>query len=119
MMSPRTPSMATAEEFASRGDVSQLLQRLVKTPSLQKAALAQPDAFLRKHGIDLPKGFDIRFGPQLKPRVGKPGPGWEPYSIRMTKCRTFWVQERNKPPHQETVCFGFELIPNRPPGPRG
>jgi hypothetical protein len=118
---PQTPLLSRAERFSSRGDLAALLQRLVKSPSLQKSALAKPGAFLRRQGIDLPEGLDIRFGRQLRPRVGKPGPGWEPFSIRMTHCHTVLVKDPETPgkPHLETVCFGFEIVPNPGPGPIG
>jgi hypothetical protein len=106
------PELAAAEGFAERPDVTALLGRLVRDPRLQAQATARPEAFLRRQGIELPDGLAVRFGPQLQPQRGKPGPDWQPFSIRLTRCRTFWV---GKPPRKETICFGIEIVPNRLP----
>lgn len=57
----------------------------------------------------------VALGPTLS--GGRPAPDWEPFSIRLTNCRTYVVTEDGQPKRQETVCWGIEIIRNKPPSP--
>ena len=117
MRQRRDPALVAAEAFASNTDVGQLLQRLVGDRALQKQAVARPEAFLAGQGVELPPELTARFGARLKPRLESPDPDWVPFSIRMTRCRTFWIRDPDtKKLRQETVCFGIEITRNPIPG---
>jgi hypothetical protein len=111
---------AAAEDLASRAEIGTLLGRLSDDAELRGRAEADGAAFLADQGIDVPEGLGIRFGEKLRPDIGHPVPDWEPFSIRLTRCRTFVVRDPGKPPYTETVCFGIEIVRNPVPGgPRG
>lgn len=117
-MRPRAnPALSTAEAFASDARVTAILDQLVAKPSLQRQALAGPEKFLKRQGIDLPQSLTVKFGAQLKPKLERPTPDWFPFSIRLTRCRTFWIRDpKTNRLRQETVCFGIEIMPNPVPG---
>ena len=122
-MPPRkNPVLAAANAFATDARLAALLDKLVVSPSLQKKALANPVGVLEGHGIDLPPELTARFGAPLRPRLGRPGPDWEPFSIILTRCYTVYVRDPAPPRafRKETVCFGIEIRDNPVPGgPRG
>ncbi len=117
-MRPRgNPALSAADRFASDARVAALLEQLVAKPSLQKQALARPESFLKRQGIDLPPGLTVQFGPQLKSKLARPTPDWFPFSIRLTRCRTVWIRDPvTQRLRQETVCFGIEITPSPVPG---
>ena len=61
----------------------------------------------------VPARAGVALGPTLS--AGRPVPDWEAFSIRLTKCRTYWVTEPGKKPRRETVCWGFEIVRNKLP----
>lgn len=88
-----------------------VLNEASKDPAIQEMAIRQPKEFLSSRGVDLPEGIIVKF---LKiSDTQKPFPDWYSYTIRLTKCRTFWTQDKpNKSPEKQEVCFGIEIIPN-------
>ena len=40
----------------------------------------------------------------------------EPFTIRLTMCRTVWVRGMDGRYRQEEVCRGFEIVPRQVPG---
>jgi len=93
--------------------------------------MTDPAAWMREQGLKLPKGMqalmtkEISFSKPINPLdIGMPGPDWFPFNIKFTNCRTYWVairddQGRITGYHEETICFGFELMFNPLPGPLG
>jgi hypothetical protein len=93
--------------------------------------MADPAAWMREQGIKMPRGMqaimtkDISVSQPVDPTtIGMPGPDWYPYNIKFTNCRTYWVATRDEDGkivgyHDETICFGFELILGQQPGPFG
>jgi hypothetical protein len=117
MRQRRDPAVAAAEGLVSHPDVAAMLEQLVADKALQKQALARPEAFLARQGVELPPELSVKFGPQLKPKLEKPGPDWMPFSIRLTRCRTFWIRDpETKKLREENVCFGIEITRNPIPG---
>jgi len=46
-----------------------------------------------------------------------PGPDFEPFQIRFSRCRTYVVRDkRTGKLTTETVCFGIEIVPTKIPG---
>ena len=46
-----------------------------------------------------------------------PGPDFEPFQIRFSRCRTCVVRDkRTGKLTTETVCFGIEIVPTKIPG---
>ena len=70
-------------------------------------ALKNPTDYLKQHGIELPENLKVVFS--KNPRDLKPIPGDE-VAIRLFNCITFLVPDAKGLPHEETVCFGFEVI---------
>jgi hypothetical protein len=74
---------------------------------------------LAERGIEIPDGLDVLpWGPGQT--IGMPGPDWQPFEIRLTRCRTVWIRDKDGKLKSETVCLGIEIVPNQiPGGPRG
>jgi hypothetical protein len=42
-----------------------------------------------------------------------PAPDHEFFTIRLTRCRTYWVSERDRRGYEQLeFCWGFEIIPH-------
>jgi hypothetical protein len=115
--------LGRAEAVAAEPALQKLLTRALGSEKLQEQLRKDPSEALAAAGVKLPRGFEIKFGPQPRatpPKLpGRPGPDWFPFSIRLTRCRTVWVLDRSVTPpkwKQETVCFGFEIIRHQVPG---
>jgi hypothetical protein len=121
-MPPTNPALAAANAIIADARLTVLLEKLVATPSLQKRALANGPRVLQQHGIELHPEITAVFGAPPKRTPGKPGPGWEPFSIILTRCHTYYILDP-KPPgryQKQEICFGIEIRNNPPPGgPRG
>jgi hypothetical protein len=115
--------LGRAEAVAADPALQALLTRALGNEKLQQQLRKDPTEALAAAGVKLPRGLDIKFSPQPRttpPRLPeRPGPDWFPISIRLTRCRTYWVLDRSVTPpkwKQETVCFGFEITRHPPPG---
>lgn len=120
---PRTDarSYALAERYSRSPAFRRAFDRAMLDPKDHEFALSDPRNFLHDAGAPLPDGLDIAFM-EKPPLPAKPGPDWVPFHIRMFNCRTFWVQDKTDPTkprkwRQETVCFGWEIVPHRLRGP--
>jgi hypothetical protein len=105
-----------AEKFSRSGRVAKLAVALWRDPELGARFDESPEKVLEEFDVKVPEG--LRVVPLGFGELGKPGPDWVPFQIRLTNCRTVYVRD-DEPPHklrEETVCFGFEIIPNRIPG---
>lgn len=104
-----------AEAFAGGEQMTRLLEALLDDPELSARAQREPEAVLRERRIRLPQGTRLKFARQ--PRLTKPEPGYQFFSIRLTRCRTVWRSDKpGEPPREQTICFGFEIIPHPLPG---
>jgi hypothetical protein len=118
-MSPRPNPLdalrGRADAFATGPEMTGVLSGLLDDTELRARAERDPAVVLREAGIRLPKALGIKFAKQ--PKASRPVPGYEFFSIRLTRCRTVWVaDEPGGKPKEQTVCFGFEIVPNPPPG---
>ena len=115
-----------ADEFASRPELVEGISAACLDPNRHAAALANPEAFLRKAGLPLPEGlaFDLF---EHSPRY-LPFPEWTPFMVELTMCRTYWVLECDDSPpaagqlrkcelKEREVCLGFRVYAR--PWPRG
>ena len=113
------------EAFSRQPKLALALNGLSLDAKRLAAAIANPEAFLRKSGLRLPEGlgFDLfEHPPQFYPF-----PDWTPWIIELTSCRKIWhLQCDDKPSatglrlctyKQDEVCFGFHIYPR--PWPRG
>jgi hypothetical protein len=83
-----------------------------RSPELQEIALKDPLEFLKSQHLEMPKGLTIKFF--AKPRRVESEPDFEFFTIRLYKCRTYWVKKKNGPGFEKgEVCFGFEIVPHR------
>jgi hypothetical protein len=104
-----------SEQFASGEDMARLLDALLDDDELRSRAQREPEAVLRERRIRAPRGTRVKFSRQ--PRLTRPAPGFQFFSIRLTRCRTFWrPDEPGQPPREVTICFGFEIVPHPLPG---
>lgn len=93
-------------------------------PKLRDLALQAPEKLLARYDVKLPEGLSVLFfegHPEARPYPF--GPEIFP-NIRLTRCRTYWIRQRKTgvslggqtigvEVRQETVCFGFEIIPGK------
>ena len=89
---------------------------------LRRQATRNPHGFLEERGVKVPDGLAVFFGqrPRFEPRF-QPGPDWEAFSVRMFDCRTYWIWIKDPDtgeykPSEETICWGFEIVPHFLPG---
>ncbi len=83
-----------------------------RNPDLQDTALKTPMEYLKSQGVRVPKGLEIKF--LNKASRGRPAPDFEFFTIRLFKCRTYWVKKEDGSGYESVqVCFGFEIIPWR------
>lgn len=111
--------MSRAETIAGSEPMQGLLGKALRQPRLQEQLRRDPGPALADAGVKFPRGLQIKFSPQPRVTGGRPGPDWFPFSIRFTRCRTVWVADPDDDPpipKQQTVCFGFEIVRERPPG---
>lgn len=95
--------------------MARLLDALLDDAELRGRAQRDAEEVLRDRGIRLPRGTRLMFSKQ--PRPTRPEPGYQFFSIRLTRCRTVWrADEPGEPPREQTICFGFEIIPHPLPG---
>jgi hypothetical protein len=96
-------------------EMSAAFDAVRRDPDLALKANDDPRGVLAQFGVDVPRGLDVRLL-----GLSMPGPGWEPWSIRLTNCRSYWVRNKETGKWEQVeVCFGWEIVPGRPPGPLG
>jgi hypothetical protein len=120
-MQPRPPSneldlelLKRAEEFAAQDSMFLALAAVCRDGETWREAIADTDAVLRRFGVEIPDDLIVR--PLTWPGAGKPAPDFDLFVIRLTRCRTVWVLDREAHTYrQETICLGFEIIPRHIP----
>jgi hypothetical protein len=104
-----------ADELSADPALTKLVVEGARDEGLRERALRDGPSFLGEQGINVPDGLEVKFLDD--PMRDQPVPDFELFTIRFFNCRTYWVQgEPGKPPKKETVCFGFEIVPNPVPG---
>lgn len=102
--------MSRAEDFAGDAKLLGAAGAAFRDEDAFRQAEADAAGFLRERGVEIPDGLDVRF---LRDPFEYPGPDYEFFTIRFTRCRTYWVKKQNAPGYEQvTVCFGFEIIPH-------
>jgi hypothetical protein len=93
-------------------EMSAVFDAVRRDPDLASRAAEAPRDVLAEFGVEVPPGVDVRLiGLSL------PGPGWEPWSIRLTNCHSYWVRNKETGKWEQVeVCFGWEAVPGKPPG---
>jgi hypothetical protein len=110
--------MDRAAAFALSAKMVSALRAASAEPELWSQARRDSAGFLESRGVQVPKGFDLWF---LDEPIGMPGPDYEPFTIRLFNCRTYWTKKKNGPGYEKSeICYGFEItaVP-RPGGPIG
>ena len=101
--------MARAEELAADADLLRAFDAASRDETAWRKAEESPEDFLREFGVSIPEELQVKF--VLNPS-GYPAPDFEYWTIRFTRCRTYWVKKKNAPGYeQQTICFGFEFVP--------
>lgn len=91
---------------------------VAREEDLWAQANRDPDAFLAERGLTIPGELMVK--PIPWPGFGRPSPEWEPFTIRLTMCRTVWIRGADGRYREEDVCRGFAIVPHQVPGgPRG
>lgn len=104
-----------AEELAGSDAMLQLLTATWRDPDVARRFDERPAETLKEFAIEVPKGLDVV--PLGTGSIGKPGPDFEPFTIRLSRCRTTYVRDPDsKRLKTETVCFGIEIVRNPVPG---
>lgn len=107
--------LRSAEELAGSDPLMDLLTATWRDPALGRRLEERPAELLKEFGVDVPKGLSVV--PLGAGPIGKPGPDFEPFTIRLSRCRTFYVREPGSDRlTTETVCFGIEIVRNPVPG---
>jgi hypothetical protein len=106
-----------AEDLASSEEVTKFAVACWRDPEVSARFEERPAETLAEFGVELPKGLDIV--PLGSGWMGKPGPDFVPFEIRLSRCRTIVVRDPETGRLKlETVCFGFEIVPKvLPEGP--
>ena len=99
-----------AEAFAISGEVLRAWASLNRSEDWDSETLLE---HLRSYGVKLPGELTVR----PLDLGGKPGPDFVPWTIRLSRCRTYYVRdEPDQIPREHTVCFGFEIVQSGFPG---
>jgi hypothetical protein len=106
--------MGLAADAAAGMPMLTALGDVARDEDLWEQANQDTGAFLAERGVKMP--IDVTVRPIPWPGFGKPGPEWEPFTIRLTMCRTVWVRSMDGRYRQEEVCRGFEIVPRQVPG---
>jgi hypothetical protein len=119
LMKEMTAREDQAAKLAESPEMADAFAELSKNPDLRGEAERDPAGFLGSRGVDVPKGLAINFLPP--PKRGKPVPDYQFFTIRLTRCRKYWVSTKDEEGRitgyeQVEVCFGFEFFPHPLPG---
>jgi hypothetical protein len=103
-----------ALRLADQAELWRVTAELGVDLSAWEAARSDPRSFLESRGIRIPDGITVR--PLPKPQFGMPAPDWEPFTLRLTNCRTIVYIDDSGKKTTEEVCLGWEIIPHPLPG---
>jgi hypothetical protein len=104
-------SFQQAADLVANPQLQALLARAAEDPELRISLEEAGPEVLAKHGLTFSDDLDVRF--TQRQLVGRPGPDFERYSIRLFNCRTVWVKrDDGKGFEKVEVCLGFEITPH-------
>lgn len=104
-----------AEGLANSEATAQFAVAFWNDPAVSERFEQRPAETLAEFGVKVPKELDVV--PLGSRTLGKPTPDWTPFQIRFSRCRTMVVRDPDSGRLKtETVCFGFEIVPNHVPG---
>jgi hypothetical protein len=107
-----------AADLAASTAMVTALADVARDEDLWVRANQDVDSFLAERGLMVPEGLMVK--PIPWPGFGKPGPEWEPFTIRLTMCRRLWIRDEDGKYREEQFCRGFEIVRHPVPGgPRG
>lgn len=99
-----------AEALADDPAVHQAFQLALRDPDTVISKDADANAFLESQGVEIPQGLAFRF---IRGLQEMPGPDYEFFSIRFTRCRRYWLKKRDGAGYEQVeICFGFEIVPH-------
>lgn len=102
----------TAEELANEPELARALHEASRDPALWHQAETDAQRFLAEREIALPPGLTLRFL-RLPDSLERPAPDYYFFTIRLTKCRTYWLKKRDEPGYEAVeICWGFEIAPH-------
>lgn len=105
-----------ADEFAEDANLMRAFQAAAGDGELWERAERDSQSVLEEFGVEVPKGLDVHFLPDP---LAYPGPDYEFFTIRLTRCRTVWVRKQPGPGFEQVqFCLGIEIVPHSP-GPIG
>ena len=99
-----------AVQLVQEPAVAAAVSLLLSDDDLARKLARKPSAIGELLGFDIPKGLDVRLV-----GLGKPGPDWVPFSVRLTGCRHYWIRQKDQIEEVE-ICRGIEIVPNPVPG---
>jgi len=114
-------SLRLAEALASDERLIMAFHAAADDTRERERALTDPLKFLMERKIEVPPELQLQFVDI--DFSGRPYPMGEFFSVVLTKCRTYWVRERDVDGklgkwERVTVCFGLEIFPKAwPRGP--
>lgn len=98
-------ALERAEAFARDLDV---LAAWAGFEATEGGTIEELNEHFERHGVEVPEGLSVM--PLGFSRV--PDIDFVPWTIQLSRCRTsFKSDEPGDPPTQQTVCFGFEIVP--------
>jgi hypothetical protein len=104
-------SLARATEFGDDPGLAGAFRDASADERSWEEASRDPVGFLSERGVEIPKGLGIEFLDD--PLRGRPVPDYEFFTIRLTRCRTWYVKKKDGPGYEKVeVCFGWEIVPN-------
>jgi hypothetical protein len=105
--------LALADALSNDPRLLGAFQEAAASDEQWQRAETDPNGFLSSHGVELPEGLEIRF--VLNPGQ-MPVPEYEFFTIRLTRCRIYWVRKPDgRGYEQQEFCRGFEIIPHPMP----
>jgi hypothetical protein len=104
-----------AFRLAENADLLAAFNDAARSAKTWERAVADTSAFLERRSVKVPRGLRITFG--RMPRLERPVPDYEFFTIRLTRCRSYWVKKKSGPGYEKVeVCLGFDIVPHPVPG---
>ena len=104
-----------AEALSESREFLAAFHAATRSTELQDLAIKEPKQFLKSMNVKVPKRLAVTFF--NRPARGKPTPDFEFFTIRLFRCRTFWVKKKDGVGYEKVeICFGFEIVPHPIPG---
>ena len=108
-------ALERAEALSESREFLAAFHAAAHSPELQDLAIKEPKQFLRSMNVKVPKGLAVTFF--NRPTRGKPTPDFEFFTIRLFRCRTYWLKKIDGVGYEKVeICFGFEIVPHPIPG---